>query len=185
MSNPAKIAVPVAGSALGALQAYFCPNDGGGQNYTGSAARRSNALFKKGNTTLSPAARVKALQRGGRRPVERDPDDPAVPGAAPGAGAPDGPELTTFAAHYRDPSTAPTLTVVGGPDRAPSCSSTSPTSRLGSDRSTCPWRGSNRRGDPIDRVGVSCGLAESGLQLAGERCQQVIAASAGCGSRGR
>jgi hypothetical protein len=97
MSDPAKIAVPVAASALGALQAYFRPNDGGDQNYT---------------------------------------------------------------AHYRDPSTAPTLTVVGGPDRAPSCSSTSPTSRLGSDRSTCPWRGSNRRGDPIDRVGVRGELSE-------------------------
>src|SRR5919109_3653241 len=62
-----------------------------------------------------------------------------------------------------------------GPDRAPSSSSMSPTSRLGSDRSTC--LGAAATGDPIDRVGVSCGLAESGLHLAGERCQQVIEAS--------
>jgi hypothetical protein len=52
--------------------------------------------------------------------------------------SPNGPELTTFAAQYRDPSTAPTLTVVGAPDRAPYCPSTSPTSRLGSCRSTWP-----------------------------------------------
>ena len=38
-----------------------------------------------------------------------------------------------------------------------------------------PVRGSNRRDDPLDRVGVSCGLAESGLDLAGARCRQVIA----------
>src|SRR5207237_470310 len=41
-----------------------------------------------------------------------------TPHARAGGGSPADPELTTFAVHYRDPSTAPTLTVVGGPSDA-------------------------------------------------------------------
>jgi peptide/nickel transport system substrate-binding protein len=49
---------PATGTAI-----YFCPNNGGTQNYTGYCNKQVDALFKQGNTTLSPAARVKAYNQ--------------------------------------------------------------------------------------------------------------------------
>ena len=44
---------PSTGTAI-----YFCPNDGGGQNYTGFCSSKVDALFKKGNQTLTPKLRT-------------------------------------------------------------------------------------------------------------------------------
>lgn len=44
---------PSTGTAI-----YFCPNDGGGQNYTGFCNNKVDALFKRGNTTLTPKLRT-------------------------------------------------------------------------------------------------------------------------------
>jgi len=44
---------PSTGTAI-----YFCPNDGGGQNYTGFCSAQVDTLFKRGNQTLNPKLRV-------------------------------------------------------------------------------------------------------------------------------
>ncbi len=45
---------PSTGTAI-----YFCPNNGGGQNYTGFCSSKVDQLFKYGNISLNPATRVK------------------------------------------------------------------------------------------------------------------------------
>jgi len=49
---------PSTGTAI-----YFCPNNGGGQNYTGFCSAKVDGLFKTGNTTLKPSARTAAYNQ--------------------------------------------------------------------------------------------------------------------------
>jgi peptide/nickel transport system substrate-binding protein len=45
---------------------YFCPNDGGGQNFTGYCNKQVDALFKKGNAELNQAKRAQYYNQADR-----------------------------------------------------------------------------------------------------------------------